>query len=122
MVYDFFDGTEGSGEHIFESYRSLRTTRIFLADEQTLGDLEPDMDTTDLRESIDYLVNYINEHQGWTVVGWSRTGKIRDMSNDKEDIANEHVNPHLILVYPTSPYTISEPDYRRHKYRYRGNH
>lgn len=58
-----------------------------------------------LREHIAKLVALVNEGHGWTIVGWLRTGKVKDSSEegnrDAIDIASETVSPHISYLQPS---------------------
>ena len=83
-IENFHDGETGVGEEYFDNFRSHRTTKLFLADEETMAYMEEGMSVTRLRKTINYLVDYVNNHFGWTVVGWVRTGTVSDMSNERK--------------------------------------
>jgi hypothetical protein len=60
-----------------------------------------------LRSHVSKLVKHVNSHDGWTIVGWTRTGTVKDASEegnrDAEDIAAEDVKPHVTYLFPTNP-------------------
>lgn len=58
-----------------------------------------------LRARFTKLVDLVNKRHGWTVIGWARTGLVKDVNEegnrDAEDIAAEDVKPHVTYFYPT---------------------
>jgi len=60
-----------------------------------------------LRNHVSRLVKLVNDRHGWTIVGWVRTGLVKDVNEegnrDAEDIAAEDVRPHVTYLYPTDP-------------------
>ena len=65
-----------------------------------------------LRQHVEDLVQHINTHHGWTIIGWVRTGRVHDTSEegnrDAEDIAAEALNPHVTYLYPSCPDDMDE--------------
>ena len=65
-----------------------------------------------LRQQVEDLVEHINAHHGWTIIGWVRTGRVHDTSEegnrDAEDIAAEALNPHVIYLYPSCSEDMDE--------------
>ena len=56
----------------------------------------------DLYDSIDSILNYYNEHEGFTVTGWYKRGEVDDVVTDKtEKVSNSDVAYHVTSVYPT---------------------
>ena len=60
-----------------------------------------------LRESIKNIVKYINDNDGWTYIGWLRTGRVTDQSASTEQAAGENLSsvtqtPHLSYLYPSN--------------------
>lgn len=73
-----------------------------------------------VREHISATVKYVNEHSGWTVIGWVRTGAVLDVSDegskdrDVENIASFDQRPHISFMTPTN---IPDWDNQRNKRR-----
>lgn len=98
-----------TGRVMVVNFRSLRfdellfrqgSQRVF--DTIELGD---DIVISVLRTRVCKLVKHVNRHHGWTIVGWARTGKVRDANEegnrDADDVAAEEVSPHVTYLYPT---------------------
>ena len=88
----------------FQSFRSMRFTELILEDPVTFGDLSPlDMVAVqyELRDVAEGLVNYVNTHGGWTVVGWHRQGVITGGQDGSDFQVNMATAGHLVLLKPT---------------------
>jgi hypothetical protein len=54
------------------------------------------------------VIRFVNQHGGWDILGWARKGKVLDASDQmegvcsqlSEDIASDHVNPHIVNLVP----------------------
>jgi len=72
-----------------------------------------------LRKHVKELVKLVNEAHGWTIVGWVRTGKVKDASEegnrDAIDIAAEDVKPHITYLQPTDPSDVDETTVEAYK-------
>jgi len=98
-------------------FRSLRFDRLLFKegtqclfdDSVQLGDPVANLI---LRSHVRELVKLVNEAHGWTIVGWVRTGKVKDASEegnrDAIDIASEDVKPHITYLQPTDPKDVDE--------------
>jgi hypothetical protein len=61
-----------------------------------------------MRVQIGEVIRYVNQHGGWDITGWARKGKVLDASDQtegvrnrlSEDIASDHVNPHIVNLVP----------------------
>lgn len=98
---------------IIENFRSLRFDDLLFQKGCKSIFSSPEIDVSDpfvtrvLRTHVKQLVEHVNGSGGWTVVGWVRTGKVRDANEegnrDAIDIAAEDVSPHIIYLYPSDP-------------------
>jgi hypothetical protein len=60
------------------------------------------------RAAVSQLIHFVNQNGGWDICGWGRRGKIIDAADQSdagrhrasEDIASDHVNPHIINMVP----------------------
>ncbi len=94
-----------------ENFRSLQFDELLFQDGsqrvfETIDQRDP-VGTMVLRSRVKRLVEHINGKHGWTVIGWVRTGRVKDANEEgnKEamDIAAETVHPHVTYLYPTDP-------------------
>jgi hypothetical protein len=96
-------------------YRSLKTTNVF-ADDRALRSVQTDSHThlTRLKSRIQTVLNYINHHGGWTLVGWIRTGETADASDagNTENLASISSSPHLTYMMPTNRIILDSPAYK----------
>jgi hypothetical protein len=61
---------------------------------------ELEADLIYVREKVTALVEYVNNHGGWTVVGWHRQGiLLKDNENDFQ--VNTATAGHLVLLKPS---------------------
>ena len=66
-----------------------------------------------IQECVDDMVSYVNQHDGWTVVGWCRLGMVTDKSlinntdqyNNGADqqVESGETKYHVITMYPSNP-------------------
>ena len=47
------------------------------------------------------MVDHVNEHGGWTIVGWFLQGEVADSANEKEKVASVEITPHVSFLIPT---------------------
>jgi hypothetical protein len=102
---------------VVQGFRSLRFTSLFLAEYlQTLKHLEKNpRDQFKVRENVEAIVKLVNEGGGWNCIGWLRTGAVADVSaavEGAEDIASEHINPHLVRIEPNDPNLLNSQAYK----------
>ena len=107
----------GNKRTLINNFRSLRFDEILFerSSRRVFEDIElgDHIANTVLRTRFFKLVDHVNRRHGWTIVGWVRTGKVKDASEegnrDAEDIAAEDVRPHVTYLYPTNSDDI-DPD------------
>ena len=83
--------------------RSLRTSQIFFDSLMMFGkqtEEQADERFIEVRAAVGTMVDYINEHGGWTVVGWFKKGEVEDSSSG-EKVESTTVSLHLSLLIPT---------------------
>lgn len=65
-----------------------------------------------LRSRVSKLVELVNNAHGWTIIGWVRTGRVKDASEEGNnyamDIASEDLKPHIVYLQPTDPKDLDE--------------
>ena len=96
-------------------FKSLRFDEILFQDgsHRVFEDIEhgDPIATRVIRDRVMKLVELVNKANGWTIVGWVRTGRIRDANEegnkDATDIAAEDVKPHVTYLYPSNPEDIN---------------
>ena len=77
-----------------------------------LAQLQDSNEFWDIRDKIDDLQDYVNDHGGWTVVGWYRLGMVEDkaMQESNNQFNGNQESPlveasetrfHIIQIYPT---------------------
>jgi hypothetical protein len=70
----------------------------------------------DIRNTINTITTYINNHGGWTAIGWMKKGTIVDFSNandpNAEEIASDQdLIPHFSYLYPTDITVTTTPEF-----------
>lgn len=110
----------------FQSYRftMLLTDRVII-DTTMIAD-ETQKYQPKLRLHVSAYVKYVNEHGGWTIMGWYRNALKQDANvttddrksksdDNKNKILSEEVEPHIVRLvpneypftdYPTNPFTF----------------
>ena len=57
-----------------------------------------------VEDSIDNVVNYINEHDGFKIVGWYKRGEINDQGgnqgDNEEKVEAGEIGFHVVLLKP----------------------
>jgi hypothetical protein len=88
-------------------FRSLQTTKIFFHnfdDYVSIFEIDDEMLAVKRthRSKISDMVQYINNHGGWTIVGWFKLGEVADAANEKEKVVNTDVTVRLSYLYPSA--------------------
>jgi len=86
-------------------YRSLRTSNLFIRDRATWEFLA----VQDLRmmrryqpkvrKAVADMINYVNQHGGWTIIGWTKKGRARDQSDQNSGSYLESMEDRLHISY-----------------------
>jgi len=66
--------------------------------------LNRDDDLAALRKAMTYVTKHVNDSGGWTIIGWIRTGRVKDQSSDinTSDIINTlFPKPHISYLFPS---------------------
>ena len=63
-----------------------------------------------LVDCIDDVIDYINLHGGFTVIGWYRRGEIKDISSDEivNHVDASDIGYKIVSIYPTNTISINE--------------
>jgi hypothetical protein len=94
---------------VVHSFRSLQTTNIFFRDfddhckANTQEEVRRSIQLN--RTKVNNMVEYINAHDGWTIVGWFKLGEIVDASGNSsyEKVENyDMMTMHLSYLMPTN--------------------
>ena len=106
-----------SGAITVNRFRSWRFDQLlFKGDSRRIfkGDVEVKDPISNhvLRERVQKLVALVNGANGWTIVGWVRTGRVKDESEEGNqyamDIASEDLKPHITYLQPTDPKDLED--------------
>ena len=86
--------------------RSLRTTRLFFDNLSAFGKQTIEKANNRfpaVRKQINDMAKYINEHDGWTIVGWFKRGEVEDQSSSQgEKVESSSLTLHVSLLIPTN--------------------
>lgn len=116
-----------TGYRTIHRYTSWRTSQLFVKEDSwktLIASLNTDSTDHKHRDAIrtctKRIVDFINEHGGWTCIGWIRTGSVQDESDTSGAmIASSEQDPHITYLYPTNiklPATSAEFDNLRYDY------
>ena len=108
-----------------ENFTSLKFSKLFLDHDLPLSLTCNRLDNTEesfnLEDSIDSVLQYINETGGFTVVGWYKRGEIVDVSkeskNQEDRVVASEITYHLVAIKPTYPTLLNEDILRERRYR-----
>jgi len=97
-------------------FRSFRFDQLIFRDgcQKVFNSLDPgdNVATKVLRIYVKKLVQLINQKNGWTIVGWVRTGQVQDDSEagnrEAFDIASEDLSPHVTYLQPSDESDVDE--------------
>lgn len=92
-----------SGRAVFE-LRSYRFTNLVIKDIETFSRMPyENMEnyTYPVRAAVLSVQDYVNNHGGWTVIGWHRRGVIRTGIDDALELSTE-TKGHLVRLEPTN--------------------
>ena len=105
------------------NFRSYRTTSLFFKDAAVFASMTTMEDQQKLvfqnRKRITEMVDWINENDGWTIVGWFKLGETTDAANENERVETHEVTVHISYLFPTGGYdTIDDPEFQALKIEY----
>jgi len=108
---------------VVENFRSLRFDELLFREgsQRVFDTLEMGDPVANrvLRARVRKLVEHVNNRHGWTIVGWVRTGLVKDANEEgnreAEDIAAEDVSPHVTYLYPTDPSDVDPEKVEEYK-------
>ena len=99
-----------TGYRTIHRFKSWRTSQLFVKEhswKSLIACLNSDSTNHKhrdaLRTSAKRIVDFVNEHGGWTCIGWIRTGSVQDESDTAGAmIASSEQDPHITYLYPTN--------------------
>jgi hypothetical protein len=118
------DGTDGKPKTVLvNDTRSLRTSRLFGEGIEQVAGESKDVRTTEeriIKRHVKSCVNYINNHGGFTIMGYITTGNIVDNSDEVGSSKIQSIEPttHIIYLYPTDHNIVGMDEYVSLKYKY----
>ena len=85
-------------------FRSLRLTELFVHDHkefQKIGIEEMGDKHVGNNKKIKAMVEYVNQNEGWTIIGWYRRGQTKDASNETVTTEAMETSLHIVLLVPS---------------------
>jgi hypothetical protein len=106
VIFPISTRIDSDGSTTVHSFRSLRTTELFFYNfEQHASTVTPEDElgrTSLYRKKINAMVEHINNHGGWTIVGWFMLGSTTDAANIQEKVENYDMTLHLSYLSPST--------------------
>lgn len=95
-------GNHEIGRVFIKNYRSWRISMLCIEDFEILDPSR--VQQLVLHGCVSDLFSYVNEHGGWTIVGWHRPGSVQDASSGDhiDTVGSETQKLHVALLYPTN--------------------
>ena len=102
------------GENLFqmEDFSSLQFTRLFLAPNgmfpptTRINSFEHIRTMSEIEDSFDNVVDFINENGGFTIIGWYKRGEINDQggnqNENEERVEAGEIGFHIVYIRPTN--------------------
>ena len=89
-----------------EKCRSFRTSMLYFVNLAKTAQTETQKDNKrwrEIRVKSKSITEYVNEHDGWTTVGWFRLGEKRDLGSvNAEKVESYELRIHVSLLVPTN--------------------
>jgi hypothetical protein len=107
-----------NGKFIVEHFRSLRTTLLFVENLSDFSRTESKIlqdKFHELRQSIQKMVEIVNDANGWTIFGWFRQGEVADSSTQGEKVANEETTIHISMLVPSELDDLKLPEFKQER-------
>ena len=85
-------------------FRSWRYSNLFVTDTSIWQKLNRDGDLVALRKAMTDVTDHVNKNGGWTIIGWIRTGRVKDQSSDmntSDVIKTLFPKPHITYLFPS---------------------
>jgi len=101
---------------IFWSFRSLRFSQLFFGSLDQLSSRSPEVIRqlrNVIRQQVHAMIEHVNNHGGWTLIGWHRRG-VHRVQNDEILVSNKTLG-HLVYVMPTNEDAIAMPAFVKNK-------
>jgi hypothetical protein len=97
-------------------FRSFRTTSLFFKDMNKYANSTTiDDETTILQQNrplISQMVDYVNQNDGWTLVGWFKLGEVTDAANQQEKVENSEITVRISYLFPTNDNIIKTNEFQ----------
>lgn len=92
------------GKITVSHFRSWKYSNLFVKDVTIWQKLDRDNDLIALRKAVLQICKHIDDNGGWTILGWIRSGRVKDQSSDvnaSDTLATLHPKPHISYLFPS---------------------
>lgn len=99
---------------LFFDYKSFNFANIFCKDLVSLATKHQaviDALYVEVRTKVPQMVTYINDHGGWTIVGWHRKGIVTSAETG-EEFVSEKTTAHITLLRPTDASVLLDEEFQ----------
>jgi hypothetical protein len=109
-----------NGKMTIPHFRSWRTSNLFIQDKTTWSLLSKDKENENenrmtIRKTVSDITALINKSEGWTIIGWIRTGTVQDSSLNTtapETLESLESRPHISYLFPSDPKITEDPKFK----------
>ncbi len=104
ITFDVDHSFHPEGKITVSHFRSWRYSNLFVKDSNIWQKLDRDDDLIALRKAMVDVTNHVNENGGWTMLGWIRSGRVKDQSSDinmSDTLTTLHPKPHISYLFPS---------------------
>ena len=119
ITFDVPATVETSGRVTVFEFTSYSFTKLFFTNFEDFAASNSWSDVDDsqnlVRRKWERLVHYVNNHGGWSLVGWCMLGDHYDAATGNEKVDNFETKIHLSKVHPTLQYAADLEEFNRLK-------
>lgn len=105
VTFDVNPAMDPSRRITVSNFQSYKFTKLFFENFEDFvqSNSWPEIDDSQnlIRRKWTSMVNYVNEHGGWTLVGWSMLGDHYDAANGQDKVQAAETKIHLSSLQPT---------------------
>ena len=119
VTFDVPEKVDMSGKVTVSQFQSYKLTKFFFKSFEDFAQSHDWNDVDDsqnlIRRKWERLVQYINNHGGWTLVGWCMLGDHYDAAGGSDKVQNFETRIHLSMVQPTNEIRADDVEVNRLK-------
>ena len=95
---------DGGNEAVM--FRSWRMTNLFVVSDRMTNlphsVLKDESVRKKLRDTVQNIVNQVNDAGGWDILGWARTGEMIDVNDETSKVGSATIHPHIVWIAPSN--------------------